>query len=110
MFYSLRAWRDSNPRPSEPESDALSTELHALSDFDYLPFRTLALPHFESIADFDRNQGLAACSFTLQVALGSSLLDSSLSLGQYDIRYRRRSRRCPSSLLISKKASWRKYG
>ena len=27
---AVRAWRDSNPRPSEPESDALSTELHAL--------------------------------------------------------------------------------
>lgn len=25
-----RAWRDSNPRPSGPEPDALSTELHAL--------------------------------------------------------------------------------
>ncbi len=26
-----RAWRDSNPRPSGPEPDALSTELHALN-------------------------------------------------------------------------------
>ena len=24
-----RAWRESNPRPSGPESDTLSTELHA---------------------------------------------------------------------------------
>ena len=30
--HKLRAWGDSNPRPSEPESDALSTELHALGD------------------------------------------------------------------------------
>ena len=30
-----RAWRDSNPRPSEPESDALSTELHALALCEY---------------------------------------------------------------------------
>ena len=30
-----RARRDLNPRPSEPESDALSTELRALAFFNY---------------------------------------------------------------------------
>lgn len=34
-FFQKRAWRDSNPRPSEPESDALSTELHAPIGVDY---------------------------------------------------------------------------
>lgn len=29
---NTRAGRDSNPRPSESESDTLSTELHALTD------------------------------------------------------------------------------
>ena len=28
-MYLYRAWRESNPRPSGPESDTLSTELHA---------------------------------------------------------------------------------
>lgn len=32
ILNTLRARRDSNPRLSEPESDTLSTELHALSN------------------------------------------------------------------------------
>ncbi len=35
MILAQRAWRDLNPRPSEPESDALSTELHALIGLHY---------------------------------------------------------------------------